>query len=33
MTKIANFIKEDIPRFGFILCCVAAMIITIAVSV
>ncbi len=33
MTKIANFIKEDIHRFGFILCCVVAMIITIAVSV
>lgn len=33
MTKIVNFMKEDIPRFGFILCCVIAMIITIAVSV
>ena len=32
MNKVMNFVKEDIPRFGFILCCVAAMIVTIAVS-
>ncbi len=33
MNKIVNFIKEDIPRSGFILCCIVAMVITIAVSV
>lgn len=33
MERIAEFIKTDIPRFGFIVCCVVAMAITIALSV